>query len=924
MLPLIRALSTVLGIALASGLGLASAPDAVAASAASQKSFISSLVTPAQSAQRKYGVPASVSIAQAAVNTDWGTSKLAKSAKNYFNTRCSAVLTAAEFAKLAEAQVGKRYILGAEATLANSSPKAFDCSELVEWLFGRTGSPITDLAAAQYNVTTAVSTSSPKPGDLVFLRNNPARANGIGHVAVVTKKLSNGDWEIIEARGRASGVVRTTLSYWKKRSYFAGMRRYAKLAFAGTDGVVKVETLSSHQSGCIAITSGDKTTKYRKYTSGSNSVFDHAALVANESDYAAARKSMNSVTGYVAAIAKVEGGADAAGYAKKLRQVIDAFDLTQYDVAPLSIVLLAKASGPKVTALQHLLIAAGRSLKVTGTFDSATKAAVKAFQKSKGLEADGEAGPNTLTALMASITKGTDGARAAALNVLLTQAGYPTDDGARFSSTTLASLKAFQTAAGLDPSGSTNAKTWSRLFMLLETAPTPTLAGTTTVGETLAVAAGTWGPGKVDVTYQWYRGATAITSATDSSYTLQPADAQQPIKVVATGSRATYTSVSRTSPATTAITPATLTGTPTPTISGSAVAGKALTAVPGPWKPAPVTVGYQWYRGKTAIPGATKVDYVLTAADYRQAISVRATGSRPGYYSVTTSSAATAAVKQGTLSAVGTPTVSGTAKEGQTLVTDPGTWGPGEIALAYQWYRDSEKISGATQSSYRLTSKDVGAAVKVRVTSTTAAFASTSRDSKPTAKVASAILDLTDTPRPEIDGSATVGETLTGVPGAWAPAPVTLTYQWYRGKKAIRGATDVTYVLTASDYKQSISVRTVGARTGYKSVTMSSKATPPVKKGTLTETPNPTISGTRSVGHKLTAKPGTWGPGKITLGYQWYRGSAKISGATKSTYKLTSKDAGKTIKVRVRSKTSAFESVSKYSEATGRIAKPKK
>ena len=131
------------------------------------------------------------------------------------------------------AQVGKPYILGAEAALTNDNPRAFDCSELVEWLFGRNGTPIGDLAAWQFDKCAPVA-GSPRVGDLVFLRNNPARANGIGHVAVLIAPLANGDWEIVEARGRAAGVVKTTLSYWRTRRYFVGPRRFPgfKLASA--------------------------------------------------------------------------------------------------------------------------------------------------------------------------------------------------------------------------------------------------------------------------------------------------------------------------------------------------------------------------------------------------------------------------------------------------------------------------------------------------------------------------------------------------------------------------------------------------------------------------------------------------------------------------------------------------------------------
>lgn len=148
-----------------------------------------------------------------------------------------ALMTAANFATLALAQVGKPYVLGAEASIGNANPARFDCSELVEWLFGRNATPIGDLAAAQYSRTKA-ATGTPRVGDLVSLRNNPARSNGVGHVAVIVsgkggvKHVGAGQYEaigepvIVEARGRAYGVVKTTLSYWKTRKYYTGLRRF--------------------------------------------------------------------------------------------------------------------------------------------------------------------------------------------------------------------------------------------------------------------------------------------------------------------------------------------------------------------------------------------------------------------------------------------------------------------------------------------------------------------------------------------------------------------------------------------------------------------------------------------------------------------------------------------------------------------------
>ena len=68
-------------------------------------------------------------------------------------------------------------------------------------------------------------------------------------------------------------------------------------------------------------------------------------------------------------------------------------------------VLKKGSSGPDVKTLQQRLNELGFDPKgVDGTFGPGTHAAVVAFQKSKGLEADGKVGPNTLAALNLSGT----------------------------------------------------------------------------------------------------------------------------------------------------------------------------------------------------------------------------------------------------------------------------------------------------------------------------------------------------------------------------------------------------------------------------------------------------------------------------------------------------------------------------------------
>ncbi len=62
--------------------------------------------------------------------------------------------------------------------------------------------------------------------------------------------------------------------------------------------------------------------------------------------------------------------------------------------------LKKESTGPDVTALQQRLKDLGFDPKgVDGRFGSGTEAAVIAFQKANGLDADGKVGPNTRAAL---------------------------------------------------------------------------------------------------------------------------------------------------------------------------------------------------------------------------------------------------------------------------------------------------------------------------------------------------------------------------------------------------------------------------------------------------------------------------------------------------------------------------------------------
>jgi flagellum-specific peptidoglycan hydrolase FlgJ len=900
---------------------------AVAAPAVSdsgKKAFINSLVAPAQQAQKATGIPASALIAQAIVESEWGTSGLSSS-RNLFNTRCSAAATTAEYAKLAGKQVGKPYILGTPVPHNAANPKTFDCSGLVIWLNNQTRAFTMgdDTAAGLYNRTKAVS-GTPAVGDLVFLKNNPARSNGIGHVAVITAKLANGDWRIVEARGRSAGVVNTTLSYWKTRKYYTGVRRFANLNFVGVSGVSYTAQTANYSNGCTVVGSGSKAVKYRTYSSLANTFKDRADLIMAEADYQAARAATRNVSAFADALAAVDSPAKPADYAAQLKDLIKTWGLSAYDVASTSFTLVmttsSNSTGSKVSALQALLNQAGQKVTVNGTYDAATKKAVTAYQKANGLAADGEAGPLTLTALFGGLVlkSSASGHPVAALHALLQGAGYATDTGSSLGKTTLASVKQFQADAGLNGDGTVDAATWAKLFMLLGPTPAPTVSGDPVVGGKLTAKAGTWGPGKVELSYQWYRDGQPIGKATSSSYQVTEADAKTSLSVAVTGIRLPYVGVTRSSAAVSAAPLPALDATPKPTVSGTVAVGKTLTAKPGTWKPDKVELAYQWYRGADPIDGATKPTYKIQEIDGGSTLAVAVTGTKQGYAAATTSSDATKAVPASKLTATPRPTISGTAAVGKTLTAKPGTWKPDKVELAYQWYRGTNPIDGATKPTYKIQNADGGSTLAVAVTGTKQGYAAATTTSHATKAVPTVPFSTVATPK--ISGTARVGLRLKAGTGTWKPSGVSFSYQWYRNGKAISGATASSYTLAKKDSGTTIKVKVTGKKAGYTATAKTSKATAkvaPARK--LTKTPTPTISGKVKVSATLKAKAGSWAPGGVKLTYQWYRNGKPIAKATKSSYKLVKKDKKATITVKVTGKKAGYTTVTKTSKRTAKV-----
>jgi Glycosyl hydrolase family 99 len=175
--------------------------------------------------------------------------------------------------------------------------------------------------------------------------------------------------------------------------------------------------------------------------------------------------------------------------------------------------------------------------------------------------------------------------------------------------------------------------------------------------------------------------------------------------------------------------------------------GNSLTAGPGSWTgKTPIGFAYQWERCNVsggscaAIPGAASTGYDVVSADVGATIRVRvkATNSAGTTY---TYSVATSAVRPRPAYNSASPTIAGTAREGQTLTASAGSWGgTPPLSLAYQWRRCAASgspcgnIVMASSTTYKLTPADDGATIVLRVTASNGG-GSVTADSQPTAAV---------------------------------------------------------------------------------------------------------------------------------------------------------------------------------------------
>jgi cell wall-associated NlpC family hydrolase len=112
---------------------------------------------------------------------------------------------------IAALQKGKPYRWGA------AGPRAFDCSGLVKYVYGRLGHRLPHSSRLMYRHVRHISHRAMRPGDIIFMNLNGGGPSGIDHVGIYA---GHGYWWV----ARHTGTRITHQHLWTSR-YWVGRVR---------------------------------------------------------------------------------------------------------------------------------------------------------------------------------------------------------------------------------------------------------------------------------------------------------------------------------------------------------------------------------------------------------------------------------------------------------------------------------------------------------------------------------------------------------------------------------------------------------------------------------------------------------------------------------------------------------------------------
>ena len=396
-----------------------------------------------------------------------------------------------------------------------------------------------------------------------------------------------------------------------------------------------------------------------------------------------------------------------------------------------------------------------------------------------------------------------------------------------------------------------------------------------------------------------------------------------------------------------------------PTISGTPQVGERLSSDTSAIADVDgldnVSYTYQWIAGDANIQHATGSSHTLTDDDEGKAIKVKVSFTDDANNAESLTSIPTAAVTpRPNTAATGAPSIQGVLQNSHRVTADTvgitDADGLDDSTFTYQWMRvdagASAQIDGQTQSSYSLTSDDVGKSIQLQVR-----FDDDQDNAESLTSAATGLVTASGSTReliwlaaiaPKVqDGATTVytydslADDVTLSPGAFMADEdtfQTITYLGASPSNATMIAIDLssrptteqtsTWTLVLTDTELPFRNATYATTTADPSAhrfqwdvteLASSTATFPEddepllvsiqKAFNLAATGQPTINGAPQVDETLTADTSGIADGNgldnVTFQYQWTADGSDIDGATGSSLTLTSSQEGQTIQLQV-------------------------
>jgi hypothetical protein len=253
--------------------------------------------------------------------------------------------------------------------------------------------------------------------------------------------------------------------------------------------------------------------------------------------------------------------------------------------------------------------------------------------------------------------------------------------------------------------------------------------------------------------------------------------------------------------------------------------------------------------------------------------------------------------------------IAGSGEVGSVLrITSPGSV-TGPVTYTWLWDGEQDPGPGDDAAAHTVTRDDVGHELSVLVKP---AGDGERLESNRIVAVGAAIV----APTVEVNGTATVGRTLTARFTSKGTEGADVTLGWTRDGLDIPGATVLSYVLVPDDAGHVVRLRTTSTTTEGRSLDAYSAG----RKVPAWTSSRPTVKGVAKVGRTQTMRSrGAWSGAGYRYTYRWLRNGHAISKATRTSYRLTSGDKGRRITLQVTATRKGYPTVRSTSARSAKV-----